>query len=360
MPFRHPSVLLSAAGASLCAVLLVSMHAMPSPHGFVVAMQLDAMRAAPMVADGLARLGTVASSIQQTPELYWTGSNVEGSGYYADLVANPGERPAEYLEKQLLAQAARQAMTARQEGGKEKQTGGEDLLQKVQEENAAVRHAARLQWHPEMRTDIPTTQFLGSRERIPGAAQRWMARAFSVQQLGAKTLQPRSWVSITFAPKAAQSGATANMLPPPQKDPYLQDAEEKTQKPFHHITANPGRGTANWKYGADVGKDDFEDNDNDDFNYNFVTVSPKDARVGAYVRYVLGGPPGAVQSDAAMAAEAGAKAKAAADAALDAEPLLRPTKIFCSAAQHPDGAKPPPCEVVKAVPEVDMADDVYD
>jgi len=45
----------------------------------------------------------------ESPELYWTGSFIEPVssslpplGYYADIVANPGERPEEYLEKQRL------------------------------------------------------------------------------------------------------------------------------------------------------------------------------------------------------------------------------------------------------------------
>ena len=346
--------LLIATGASLCAMLLVSMHAMPSPHGFVVAMQLDAMRATPPALERW---------MQNTPKLYWTGSTGGGAGYYADLVANPGERPEEYLEKQRLLEQQQQA---RQESDLEQENVGLDRLQNVQEEHAAMHHAAGLPWHPEMGTDIsfiPTAEFPGSMERVPGSAQRFVARAFPVQQLGAmgtafpKSLQPRSWVSVTLTPKAAQfGGGTVKLLPPPQKDSY----DEKIETPLHHITANPGRGTATWKYGADAGKDDYEDKDDGSFNYNFVTVSPKDARVGAYVRYVMGGPPGAVQSDAAKAAEAAAKAKAAAHAALDAEPLLRPTKIFCTTSQHSDGAKPPPCEVVQAVPDLELDDDVYD
>ena len=358
--------LLIATGVGMCAVLLVSMHAMPSPHGFVVAMQLTAMRAAPPALEFLERPGKLRW-IQNTPKLYWTGSTGGGAGYYADLVANPGERPEEYLEKQRLLK--QQQQYARQESDLEHHSSFLDRLQKAQEENAAVHHAAGLPWHPEMGTDIsfiPTAEFPGSMERVPGAAQRYMARAFHVQQLGTKgkefekRIQPRSWVSVTLTPKSAQSGVTVELLPPPQKDPYRPAADAQIEIPLHHITANPGRGTATWKYGADAGKDDFEDKDDGSFNYNFVTVSPKDARTGAYVRYIMGGPPGAVQSDAAKAAEAAAKSKAAANAALDAEPLLRPAKIFCTTAQHPDGAKPPPCEVVKAVPDLEMDDDVYD
>lgn len=93
-------------------------------------------------------------------------------------------------------------------------------------------------------------------------------------------------------------------------------------------------------------------------------VSPRDARVGAYVRYTMGGPPDAAQSDAAKAAEEAAKAKAAEDAALDAEPLLRPPKINCSD-RNPLGLKPPPCNIAPAAQkEGDVfdadGDDVYD
>ncbi len=192
-------------------------------------------------------------------------------------------------------------------------------------------------------------------------------RAVPVTQLGAMRVQPRSWVAVTVPPKETRFGSTAELLPPPPTDPYAAfDADDDDENP-HHITFRDVLGvgaTGTWIRGADVGADDFEDDDDDNAELyrTTVTVSPKDARVGAYVRYTMGGPPDAAQSDAARAEQEAAQAREAAEAALDGEPLLRPPKVSCSNT-NPLGLKPPPCEIAPADrkdEEFEVDDDVYD
>ena len=205
-----------------------------------------------------------------------------------------------------------------------------------------------------------------------GAPQRLLLeplRGVPVTQLGAIRVQPRSWVSVTVPPKEAQFGSTAELLPPPPEDPYaaFDEVDAADDENPHHITFRDVMGvgaTATWIRGAEAGADGFEDDDDDNAERyrTTVTVSPKDARVGAYVRYTMGGPAGAAQSDAARAAEEAARAREAAEAALDAEPLLRPPKIKCSNA-NPLGLKPPPCEIAEVEHkdgEFEADDDVYD
>jgi len=174
-------------------------------------------------------------------------------------------------------------------------------------------------------------------------------------QLPAQTVQPRSWVSVTVPAKEVQYGSSTEMLPPPEKDPYADfDAVDPNDNENpHHIFMSAdeaARGAvATWKTGAEAGADEWAD-DEDDNSPRYgttVKVNPRDARNGAYVRYVMGGPADAEQSDDAKAAAAAAKAKADAEAALDEEPLLRPPNIACSN-KNPLGLKPPPCEVIEA------------
>jgi hypothetical protein len=189
-----------------------------------------------------------------------------------------------------------------------------------------------------------------------------------LSQLPAQTVQPRSWVTVTVPAKEVKYGSSAKMLPPPEKDPYAdfdkEDADDDENP--HHIFMSAdeaARGAvATWKTGAEAGADEWDDDDDDNSpKYGTtVKVNPRDARTGAYVRYVMGGPPDAQQSDAAKAAEAAAEAKAAEEAALDAEPLLRPPKIACSD-RNKLGLDPPPCAVAPAAPTVEEEDDdVYD
>ena len=260
-----------AVATGLCAVLLVSLHALPAPHGFITTLERDARRGWPA-----------------------------------------------------------------QRGWPARSAGAQLLLEPLLGSGTGARRPRA--WRP-------------------------------VTQLGAMRVQPRSWVAVTVPPKETRFGSTAELLPPPPADPYAAfdavDAEDDENP--HHITFRDVMGvgaTGTWVRGAEAGADDFEDDDDDNAEQyrTTVTVSPKDARVGAYVRYTMGGPPDAAQSDAARAEQEAARAREAEEAELDAEPLLRPPKIKCSNA-NPLGLKPPPCEIAPAEHKdgvFEEDDDVYD
>lgn len=187
-------------------------------------------------------------------------------------------------------------------------------------------------------------------------------------QLPAMTVNPRTWVSITVPAKEVTAGSSTKMLPPPVKDPYADFVKEDAnddENP-HHIfmtQAEKDRGAvATWKTGAEADKVEEDNEDDNSERYRTtITVNPLDARRGAYVRYVQGGPPGVQESDAAKASARAAAEKAKEEAALDDEPLLRPPKIGCTN-RNPLGLDPPPCVIAPAEKKdgvFEDDDDVY-
>merc|ERR1719263_731659 len=206
--------------------------------------------------------------------------------------------------------------------------------------------------------------FWGQGNRFLRAAEPRQDRA--LMQLQSKPVAPRSWVSVSANNNERGSVSIAE-VPFGDKFAAFDTVEDDGENP-HHIfmtQREADRGAvARWKTGAEAGKVEFVD-DEDDNSPKYgttVRVSPKDARVGAYVRYTRGAPPGTVESDAAQAAQRAAQEQEAAEAALDAEPLLRPPKIVCSD-RNALGLNPPPCAVAPAAQKdsvLEVEDNVYD
>ena len=92
-----------------------------------------------------------------------------------------------------------------------------------------------------------------------------------------------------------------------------------------------------------------------------VSVSPKDARVGAYVRYVSGAPPGVAQSDDAKSAEDAAKQAANKEAARDPD-RDEGAIIACNLTPEQMALDPPPCKVFpsKQTNEKEPEQDLYE
>ena len=190
-------------------------------------------------------------------------------------------------------------------------------------------------------------------------------------QLPAINFKPRPWVHVSATAKEVDKGAQMTMKNAPKFgttaaiDQKPADGIESDALPHIFFVDKTKKGaTAIWKTGAEAGKDNFVD-DEDENSPKFgstVSVSPKDARVGAYVRYVSGAPPpGVAQSDDAKSAEDAAKQAAAKEAARDPN-RDEGARIACNLTPEQMTLDPPPCKVFpsKKTNEKEQEENLYE